>query len=530
MKERFVKAFDKALSKNLNGEIENVLITDDNTEFLANARDELRKWSERRGFNLVELDEKDESLLAKIASGELLCQLNLSKTVLLVENYATISLNTTGRNIPRTFLHNVAVNRSCICNKESDTICELSNLLFVVAINDLSEMKWRADEYFLFQILHEDEEKRAWVASGFICPDSKMHPVMSRENKTLYFVSDDMTTLCFDVMSAFRGKLKRPISRYSTKECTDFIHSHLESNLPYFCEQVECLLLKNGGVDISERFVLDGDRLLELFPKLGSVCCVETVEVSNTNDKIYTLDPFELGELCFYLTQDGDVDMANTLVRDLWALDFKWARFFRRVARDYYRKPEDHVKADPDNTVHAPTGMDQLFHIYWLGWYHTGDDFFDEEDKVYSIFHENFNKAVDLLPARFQNCSVDEVAEKLYWDIQYAENDDRPGYFNFEKILREAERLCPGVQDKMCENGWLTQDEGYYYITKRCNMCGKSFTFWDNQENFCLDHRVGFGSSYDLHRIRLNLCCNCFDKVMDWIHPQCMHNPVSEYQ
>ena len=64
---------------------------------------------------------------------------------------------------------------------------------------------------------------------------------------------------------------------------------------------------------------------------------------------------------------------------------------------------------------------------------------------------------------------------------------------------------------------------------KVCNMCGKDFDFWDTNENFCFDTHVGYGSSYDLKRIRLNLCCDCFDKVMDWILPQCKIDPMTEY-
>ena len=66
--------------------------------------------------------------------------------------------------------------------------------------------------------------------------------------------------------------------------------------------------------------------------------------------------------------------------------------------------------------------------------------------------------------------------------------------------------------------------------TKVCNMCGKTFDIWDSQENFSFDHFIGFGSTHDLHRIRLNLCCRCFDKVIDWMLPQCKYNPMSEYQ
>ena len=68
------------------------------------------------------------------------------------------------------------------------------------------------------------------------------------------------------------------------------------------------------------------------------------------------------------------------------------------------------------------------------------------------------------------------------------------------------------------------------YPTKVCNMCGKTFDIWDHQENFCVDRCLGYGSAHDFEHIQLNLCCQCFDKVIDWILPQCKHNPMSEYQ
>ena len=65
------------------------------------------------------------------------------------------------------------------------------------------------------------------------------------------------------------------------------------------------------------------------------------------------------------------------------------------------------------------------------------------------------------------------------------------------------------------------------YPEKVCNMCGKTFDLWDHQENFCFDHHIGYGSAHDFERIQLNLCCQCFDKVIDWILPQCKYNPIS---
>ena len=62
-----------------------------------------------------------------------------------------------------------------------------------------------------------------------------------------------------------------------------------------------------------------------------------------------------------------------------------------------------------------------------------------------------------------------------------------------------------------------------------CNMCGKVFDEWDYQENFCFDYHIGYGSKYDLNRLKLNLCIDCFDKVLDFILPQCKTNPLEEY-
>ena len=62
-----------------------------------------------------------------------------------------------------------------------------------------------------------------------------------------------------------------------------------------------------------------------------------------------------------------------------------------------------------------------------------------------------------------------------------------------------------------------------------CTICGKLFNELDYQENFCFDTHIGYGSKYDLNRLRLNLCIDCFDKVLDFILPQCKDNPLSEY-
>ncbi len=61
-------------------------------------------------------------------------------------------------------------------------------------------------------------------------------------------------------------------------------------------------------------------------------------------------------------------------------------------------------------------------------------------------------------------------------------------------------------------------------------MCGKDFDFLDEQEGFGFNYpNVGYGSRYDESKIALDLCCNCFDKLMtEYIVPKCKISPVEE--
>ena len=220
--------------------------------------------------------------------------------------------------------------------------------------------------------MKENRENKLRIKTETTHLGSKMHPVVTIEDNVVYWVSDDETTLCVDVGEAFRG-FRRPIRYLTADNRIEMIHTFIESNLPDFYERVVCLILKNTRFCEDEHVVINGRRLKKSFPNLGSICCKDEFDVSGVSDDICVLDPFEIGEMCFNLAQDGDIVMANTLVRDLWALDHKWARFFREVARDYYRKPEDHSNPALDDTAHHLTGMDHLFYIYLLGWYYEGE-------------------------------------------------------------------------------------------------------------------------------------------------------------
>lgn len=61
---------------------------------------------------------------------------------------------------------------------------------------------------------------------------------------------------------------------------------------------------------------------------------------------------------------------------------------------------------------------------------------------------------------------------------------------------------------------------------KKCNMCGKTFDEWDEQEDFSMERSIGYGSRYDLCHLRLNLCCNCMDRIIDL----CVIPPVKDLE
>jgi len=61
-----------------------------------------------------------------------------------------------------------------------------------------------------------------------------------------------------------------------------------------------------------------------------------------------------------------------------------------------------------------------------------------------------------------------------------------------------------------------------------CNICGKEFDRWDKQEKFGFHYKIGYGSNYDLTKIDLNMCCGCFDKLLDCILPQCKIDPLTD--
>lgn len=60
---------------------------------------------------------------------------------------------------------------------------------------------------------------------------------------------------------------------------------------------------------------------------------------------------------------------------------------------------------------------------------------------------------------------------------------------------------------------------------KTCNMCGKEFDMWDEQEDFSIYREIGYGSKYDMESLELDLCCECMDKIID----SCKISPVKTF-
>jgi len=55
-----------------------------------------------------------------------------------------------------------------------------------------------------------------------------------------------------------------------------------------------------------------------------------------------------------------------------------------------------------------------------------------------------------------------------------------------------------------------------------CNKCGKRFDIFDEQENFSIYKRLGYGTKYDGDILEINLCCDCMEELIE----ECVINPV----
>lgn len=56
----------------------------------------------------------------------------------------------------------------------------------------------------------------------------------------------------------------------------------------------------------------------------------------------------------------------------------------------------------------------------------------------------------------------------------------------------------------------------------KCDFCGKELTDLDIQEGFGFHYQhISYGSQYDGENIDIDLCCDCFDKMMrEYVEPK----------
>lgn len=62
---------------------------------------------------------------------------------------------------------------------------------------------------------------------------------------------------------------------------------------------------------------------------------------------------------------------------------------------------------------------------------------------------------------------------------------------------------------------------------RKCTICGKNFDEWDEQENFCFERKIGYGSRYDGETLKVNICQGCLDKIIDLLVAD-GKNPIKE--
>ena len=288
-------------------------------------------------------------------------------------------------------------------------------------------------------------------------------PVYAYEDdRELFGISENQKEIFVDLVKATLNSLHLPVNASQNLELPrvrgEYIHAFLDEYAIDYNEKAETLFLSSKRCQEDEKFTLDADRLLAVFPSLKLVLCGGAVEIINSEDKLYVLDPFDLGEMSFLLMQEGDEEAANTHIAELFALDTEWCSFWSKVIIDYKRKPWEHPEFDPDGIV-VHDGMDDLFKVYLLGWYPKGVPLEPDFEKVFAEKHQDLKKAIELLPVRFQNCDLHEVSEKLYWDLRYVEAERDPDFDSFFRVLVEAELLYPGMLDQMSVDWYMDDAE-----------------------------------------------------------------------
>ncbi len=64
-------------------------------------------------------------------------------------------------------------------------------------------------------------------------------------------------------------------------------------------------------------------------------------------------------------------------------------------------------------------------------------------------------------------------------------------------------------------------------MATRCNVCGKTVEqVFENQMPISIHDCIGYGSKYDGSMLDLDICSDCFDKLIDGFTEKCAINPI----
>ncbi len=99
----------------------------------------------------------------------------------------------------------------------------------------------------------------------------------------------------------------------------------------------------------------------------------------------------------------------------------------------------------------------------------------------------------------------------------------------FAKCLDISKEEAEKVIAKLIEEKKLEKtEEGIYKAVRICTMCGHYFDDWDLEANNYIYHYFGFGSKKDDKIFEADLCCDCYDKIIDKIIPLFPLYPLKE--
>ena len=137
-----------------------------------------------------------------------------------------------------------------------------------------------------------------------------------------------------------------------------------------------------------------------------------------------------------------------------------------------------------------------------------------------------------------------KLSKKKKWNIYYKACDwIRPTiddvlnikyFYNIDSFIEkfkiskeDAEKLI----ERLVTEGKLikTKNEGIYEAVRICSICGKKFDEYDCQENHYIHNFFGYGSKYDMDELEVDLCCKCYDNIVDIILSKTNNKGLKKY-